>query len=310
MATRARSRKCNFKRTLFFSAVLVLMFVVGTHILVSTITSAITRESLLPTNAQSQSNLSVAPIASERQTPSVVMTPTYLSNITNTEYLELVNRQHSITTEPDFSVLVPAWPTVAVRTVNGMYLHSSALRAVSEMFTSAADAGIEGLFVSSGFRGYDEQTLLYDGGANREFVLPPGHSEHHTGLGVDIMAVGVDQWELGNSRQGRWLAENSYRYGLVLRYPQGAEDITGIGFEPWHFRYVGKIHAYFMYHHNLVLEEYLQLIQDSGSITFEKGGINYLILFQAAQNGMIGLPHEMDFMVSSDNAGGYIVTAW
>jgi len=224
----------------------------------------------------------------------------------DTGYLALVNHQHATSAQPS---LTAAWPTVAVSQAAGMYLHPSALRAVSEMFVSAHEAGKNGLFVTSGFRGVERQAELYNGGANSDFVMPPGHSEHHTGLAVDILAVGVGMFELADSPQGQWMAQNSYRYGLILRYPEGAEHITGISFEPWHFRYVGKVHAYIMHRYGLVLEEYIELIKTQG-ISIEKNGRNYNILFQPGQNDTINLPAEMDFKVSSTNTGGYIVKAW
>ena len=231
-------------------------------------------------------------------------------DIADTGYLALINRQHPISASPGEGLLVPAWPAVPVSVIQGMYLHPSALRAVAEMLSSAGEADIGTFFVSSGYRGYELQAQLYNGGENSAFALPPGHSEHHTGLAADIMALGVSQRTLGNSPQGRWLAENSYRYGLILRYPRGAESVTGIEFEPWHFRYVGKVHAYFMKQNNLVLEEYIQLIRRMGSISFEKNNTKYLILFQEAEDGTIKLPYGMDFSVSSDNISGFIITAW
>ena len=238
------------------------------------------------------------------------LVPTNMADIVNAGYLALINRQHAISAEPDFSLLTSAWPAVPVSTIYGMYLHLTALRAVEEMFSSAREAGIGTLFVSSGFRGYERQTELYGGGANKAFVLPPGHSEHHTGLAMDILAVGIGMSEMANSAEGRWLADNSYRYGLILRYPDGAQDITGIEFEPWHFRYVGRPHAYFMRQNNLVLEEYIKLIQSYGSLSFEKNGVVYYVLHQVPQNGMINLPDKQNLIISSDNMGGYIVTAW
>jgi D-alanyl-D-alanine carboxypeptidase len=154
------------------------------------------------------------------------------------------------------------------------------------------------------------QSVLYNNGANSAFALPPGHSEHHTGLAADILIVGVSQAEMSNSAGGRWLADNSYRYGLILRYPQGATHITGIEFEPWHFRYVGRPHAYYMQQNNLVLEEYIELIQNTGGISFGFDGRTYRVLHKVPQNGMIYLPFELDFTISGDNMGGFIVTAW
>jgi D-alanyl-D-alanine carboxypeptidase len=240
----------------------------------------------------------------------LVLAPAHIENISDTGYLVLLNKENPISIMPDLELLAPAWPTVPVSVRDGMYLHPSALQAVRALFDSAREADIGTFYVSSGFRSYDEQAELYNHDTNGTFVLPPGYSEHHTGLAVDIMAMGVSQWELGNSDQGRWLADNAYRFGLILRYPEGAENITGIAYEPWHFRYVGEVHSYYMRKNNLVFEEYVQLIQSRGSLTFSHGGITYFILHQISENGIIYLPEGLNYMVSNDNSGGYIVTAW
>jgi len=133
----------------------------------------------------------------------------------DTGYMQLVNRAHAVSGEPRTGLLQSAWPTVPVSRVEGMYLHRSALAAVEAMFASAQAAGVGPFHVTSGFRDVERQRELYNNGANSDFVLPPGHSEHHTGLAVDIMADGICQWELSDSPQGQWLAANSYRYGLI-----------------------------------------------------------------------------------------------
>jgi len=241
---------------------------------------------------------------------SLMLAPTNINNIIYTGYLALINRNHGISAEPDGHSLVMAWPTVPVSFVDGMYVHSTALQAVADMFDTFRRTDIGTLFISSGFRGLALQTELYNNGDNGGFAMPPGHSEHHTGLAVDILAIGISQAEMANSAEGRWLAANSYRYGLILRYPQDATHITGIEFEPWHFRYVGRPHAYYMKQHNLVLEEYIELLQATGGLTFEMGGRIYHVLHQTPQSGMIYLPQGVEFTVSSDNTGGFILTAW
>ena len=93
-------------------------------------------------------------------------------------------------------------------------------------------------------------------GAAAWLVAPAGTSEHQTGLAVDI----TDE-ETGltsdPSFSERWLAENAWRYGFILRYPKGKETVTGIQCEPWHFRYVGEGPAREMFQQGLTLEEYL-----------------------------------------------------
>jgi len=245
----------------------------------------------------------------ENTTP-IRLTSVPASEIEDTGYLALVNRWHGMETMPYNGLLTGAWPTVAVSRIDGMYLHRSALRAVSEMFATARQHDIAAFFVSSGFRSYDAQVELYDDGANSDFVKPPGYSEHHTGLAVDILAPGVGMMQMAGSPEGAWLAANSYRYGLVLRYPEGSTPITGIEFEPWHFRYVGRANAYFMKHNNLVLEEYIALIHNYGHISFEKDGQTYYVMHKVPEDGMIYVPYELEFTVSADNKGGYIIVAW
>lgn len=83
-----------------------------------------------------------------------------------------------------------------------------------------------------------------------------GHSEHQTGLAVDVMGSNNDYDEFENSIEFEWMKNNSYKYGFILRYPKGKEKITGFKYEPWHYRYVGYEIAKYIYQNNLVLEEY------------------------------------------------------
>ena len=86
----------------------------------------------------------------------------------------------------------------------------------------------------------------------------PGTSEHEIGLGFDIMSEDHQKLDeaFGDTQAGMWLANNSYKYGFILRYPKGKEDITGIQYEPWHFRYVGVDVATTIYNQRSTLEEY------------------------------------------------------
>lgn len=93
-------------------------------------------------------------------------------------------------------------------------------------------------------------------------IALPGTSEHQLGLAVDI--VDVNNQNLDSSQEDtdvqQWLMQNSWRYGFVLRYPTDKSDITGIIYEPWHYRYVGKEAAEYIYKNNICLEEYLKLL--------------------------------------------------
>ncbi len=147
-------------------------------------------------------------------------------------------------------------------------LDPTAQAALVEMLN---DAEAEGYYFTknSGYRSYQTQSDIFWSEANaigeeeaNKLTAYPGESEHQTGLAVDLTDDN-NTWAsfsdaFGELDSGKWLAANSYKYGFILRYPQGKEDITGYLYEPWHFRYVGKtIAADFGPNPTLTLEEYL-----------------------------------------------------
>ena len=90
-------------------------------------------------------------------------------------------------------------------------------------------------------------------------MAPPGTSEHQTGLALDIVAASYQLLDEGqeDTAEQQWLMANSWKYGFILRYPSEKSDITGIGYEPWHYRYVGRAAAAEIYHSGVCLEEFL-----------------------------------------------------
>lgn len=138
-------------------------------------------------------------------------------------------------------------------------------RALVRMTQAARAAGVR-IVVRSGYRSYTTQASILaskirEYGSEsmaRRYNAAPGRSEHQTGLAVDLYD-GVT-WGLGvrNTKAGKWLWANAWRYGFVLRYPPGKEKITGYAYEPWHFRYVGTEHSSrFGANNTRTLEEYL-----------------------------------------------------
>ncbi|MBQ6089621.1 MAG: M15 family metallopeptidase, partial [Firmicutes bacterium] len=123
------------------------------------------------------------------------------------------------------------------------------------------------LCVCSGYRTYEYQQELFLQNLESQgeeythmFSAYPGRSEHHTGLAIDITSPSMD-WALSQDfaeyPEGQWLDEHCQDYGFILRYPKGKEDITGYGYEPWHFRYVGKEVAKEIMSKGITFEEYL-----------------------------------------------------
>lgn len=167
----------------------------------------------------------------------------------------LVNADHPLPDRFRAPDLVPLVDKVAVAD-SGVMVAAEVERPLRKLFAAARKAGLKNLYVASGYRTADEQRELWDQADDRSYVQPPGHSEHETGLAVDLADLKVGEDKFGESKAGRWLAKNAWRYGFILRYPAGKEDITGISYEAWHYRYVGKAVAKACHQRNLALEEY------------------------------------------------------
>lgn len=132
--------------------------------------------------------------------------------------------------------------------------------ALNEMINGAAADGVS-LWIASSFRSYEKQAALYnnyvarDGKAEADrYSARPGHSEHQTGLAFDLNSL---EQSFGETKEGKWIAANCWKYGFILRYPQNKEAQTGYMYEPWHVRYVGYDVAKNVYNSGLCLEEYL-----------------------------------------------------
>lgn len=146
---------------------------------------------------------------------------------------------------------------------------------LKEMLTDGSDLGLE-FVVASGYRSRERQqellwedieTAMYTQGLTWEEAydqetketMPPGYSEHETGLAVDIVALSYQILDEGqeDTEENKWLRENCGKYGFILRYPRGKEEITGVSYEAWHFRYVGQEAAKEITERQITLEEYL-----------------------------------------------------
>jgi D-alanyl-D-alanine carboxypeptidase len=130
--------------------------------------------------------------------------------------------------------------------IGGHELRAEAARAMQDMFAAAAAEGLT-LSVQSAYRSYDYQVNTFRnqiarfGQTQAEIqVARPGFSEHQTGLAADLGGGGCDiETCFATTAEGRWVAANGPRFGFVVRYPDGAQGVTGYKYEPWHVRYVG-----------------------------------------------------------------------
>ncbi len=177
----------------------------------------------------------------------------------------LVNKTHDLPEDYEPSDLIEP----EVSTTKKLYVREIIHDDLIEMFKDAQEDGKQ-LTISSGYRSYNYQKTLFNNYAARDgieaasrYSARPGQSEHQTGLALDI-ASKSGKCTLStcfkDTEEGKWLNENAWKYGFVLRYPEGKEEITGYMFEPWHFRYVGKKEAQKIYESGLTIEEYYGIL--------------------------------------------------
>jgi len=161
--------------------------------------------------------------------------------------------------------------------VGNMEVDERIAKDTARMLKAAKADGVD-LVICSAYRSYDKQSSLFNRKINKYMasnmnymeaysqaafsVTVPGTSEHQLGLALDIVTPSYTSLNEGfaDTEAAKWLYENCMEYGFIMRYPKGKENITGIIFEPWHFRYVGKKYAKEISDMEITLEEYLEYI--------------------------------------------------
>ena len=201
------------------------------------------------------------------------------------------------------------------------------------------ETGSNDMIIVSGYRNVQSQRDIYNDRVASQgeelaalYVATPGYSEHHTGLAMDLSfytdegaSVSIENYE-----HGSWIDANCADYGFVLRYPSDKVDITKIGYEFWHYRYVGLPHADIMTAKQLCLEEYVEYIkqyttdtkllwvQENGLLADVsstalpgEGTLVYYVPMTEGETTDIRVPRGNIFQnteISGNNADGFIVT--
>lgn len=195
--------------------------------------------------------------------------------IKNKNILILVNKNNSV---PD------NYESRLINICNGRLQASGELYDdLKEMLKDGSELGYS-FFIASAYRSKEKQQYLVNEDVNvfmsqgmnykkalkktLKETMPAGYSEHQTGLALDILTsdnlnMDTSQAEMDGNI---WLRENCAKYGFILRYPKDKEELTQISYEPWHFRYVGKEAAEFIIKNNLVLEEFIDMVQTPDSV--------------------------------------------
>lgn len=186
-------------------------------------------------------------------------------------YFKLVNKDNILDEnyKPD-KIVIPDVEITKDRSNEQNFVRADIADDVEAFLEAAKEAGHE-VFLSSGYRSYNLQSLFYNndlqsnGGIETGYVAAPGTSEHQLGLAIDLTSYNVnleltDEFE--NTPEGQWALENAYKYGFILRYKADKEDITGYKYEPWHYRYIGDKNISKLCHDkNLTLEELLEYVE-------------------------------------------------
>ncbi len=245
------------------------------------------------------------------------------SAVAVSNYVSLIDQQYSLSPEYvpadliDIAVLVPS-------AKNQIFMAEEAALALRDMVAAMASDGVDDVIAISGYRSYSYQQTIFENrvamnlqsmdaqqawAAAASIVAPPGSSEHQSGLAIDLSTrasgYALDE-NFADTPAGRWLSAHCWQYGFILRYPEDKQLITGIVYEPWHFRYVGTPHAAAITENGFCLEEYLSHLKNGGNLTLATSEEERYVISAIAQPDYAA---EGLRQLSHDGMGGYIATA-
>ena len=264
---RKRRKRVNYRLMICLSAILAAL-AVGVALLFPQLQGEQAEDSL-PANSPQNALQNIEP---PTKSPRVTKAPATKKPIPyeNDEYLMLINESFPNPNHgrPNNLVLLCEvfGDEVNLQIPDGSIELTTAL-AAKQMFIDARSQGIDGFIITTAYRSREFQRQLYEEFIMREHfpderkVQPDFASEHPTGLALDILCLEHNYADEGffETKHGKWLYNNAHKYGFILRYPKGKEHITGVMFEPWHYRYVGKEAAASMKESGECLEEFLGL---------------------------------------------------
>ena len=231
--------------------------------------------------------------------------------------LILVNGRYPLRHEDPSDLIAPD------RACPHILLRQNAARALIRIFDHLACG--TSIALVSGYRSMEEQKNIYRSSLKengqtftRQFVALPGHSEHQTGLAIDLAQAqeNIDFICPDFPYEGicQDFRRNAADYGFVERYAKEKESVTGIAHEPWHFRYVGTPHAKLMEENHLSLEEYMDFLKrypPDHPLTFQSPDqmpVDIFYLPADEKTTLLRLPADAHYHISGNNADGFIVT--
>lgn len=249
--------------------------------------------------------------------------PTLAFDITqDDELLMLVNSDYRVDKDYQPQNLVNT-SKKTLSTKGRLLLREPAAAAYYDMVAAYKKASRRPLYSISGYRDWDYQEKLFTTkmagrqsmGQTREqayantleYTALPGTSEHQTGLAVDLSSNNRLSDSFRSTVQGKWLLDNCWDFGFILRYDEAKCDVTKIAYEPWHYRYVGLPHSQIIRDNGWVLEEYVDYLHQNGHIEYidptDPDTIWHIYWTDDVTQEFAGITN-----ISRDNTGGYIIT--
>ena len=239
--------------------------------------------------------------------------------------LALVNSEHPYTF-PDISEnigtiykLSGEKDTYKLSTV-ALEIHSGAVKNLNVMLDDfAAASGKKDITITSALRTKEQQRTLFNADTpGSSDAADVGCCEHHTGYAVDFTIVTAERKIVTFDGTGayNWIPQNAHKYGFIMRYPESKTNATGIDYEPWHYRFVGIVHASVMQENNYCLEDYLDYVKQ---FTFRGKHLkktvdvySYEIYYVPITEGKASVPVPKDkyYTLSGNNIDGFIVTVY
>lgn len=243
----------------------------------------------------------------------VMSVPALAGNFVDTGILRLVNSDHRISRD--------YVPDMVQYKNTSFYLNEEAAASLARMLSDMEAELGEAPMVVSTYRSYERQEEVYNRDVNSavesgvdiadaikgtsRYVALPGASEHQTALAVDLSNDGSLEEDFIETEAGIWLKENCHNYGFVVRYPEEKEDITQIGYEPWHLRYLGQPFSDILFENDWCLEEFIAYMKRNKYMVWTDDSNIWTITF-TQEPGEIT---DSNTSVSDTNSGGYIVTS-
>jgi D-alanyl-D-alanine carboxypeptidase len=235
--------------------------------------------------------------------------------------LFLVNNENPLPTDYDETLENDIGLTLVFRDYRDNFLDSRAAPYLDRLMTDSKEDGVD-LYIISTYRTQEYQQINLDNSINDRMatgmdydaayadatasVAIPGKSEHNAALAVDLMTptyTSMDDDGFKNTPEYEWLIANAHKYGFILRYPEGKQDITGIIYEPWHYRFVGVYHATKIMESGLTLEEYFTengWVDDEGKATEHLGPMEVAATVDEPETKITLPPDAVTVTVMSD----------